>query len=172
MPNLVLIRHAKSDYPPGVADHDRPLSARGRLDAATAANWLDHSAFDTEATAVLVSSARRAQDTWAILSTGLTMTPDRPHQVSVRPDLYEAGVGTLLTMVAQAITQSELNTLILVGHNPTIHAAALHLAGASATGSVIADRFPTCAIAVLQITDPAAGGVLVDVVVPRARDVR
>ena len=26
---LLLLRHAKSDYPAGVADHDRPLAARG-----------------------------------------------------------------------------------------------------------------------------------------------
>ena len=26
---LLLLRHAKSDYPDGVADHERPLAARG-----------------------------------------------------------------------------------------------------------------------------------------------
>ena len=30
---LILVRHAKSDYPWGVDDHDRPLSERGRRDA-------------------------------------------------------------------------------------------------------------------------------------------
>ena len=33
---LVLLRHAKSAYPDDVADHDRPLNARGRRDAPAA----------------------------------------------------------------------------------------------------------------------------------------
>ena len=32
---LVLMRHGKSGYPPGVADHDRPLADRGRREAVT-----------------------------------------------------------------------------------------------------------------------------------------
>ncbi len=38
---LVLLRHAKSAYPPGVADHERPLNDRGRRDAPEAGRWLD-----------------------------------------------------------------------------------------------------------------------------------
>ncbi len=38
--DLILIRHAKSDYPPGVPDHDRPLNARGLRDAPRIGAWL------------------------------------------------------------------------------------------------------------------------------------
>ena len=37
---LLLLRHAKSDYPAGVADHDRPLAPRGMREAALAGDWL------------------------------------------------------------------------------------------------------------------------------------
>ncbi|MGQ3295308.1 MAG: SixA phosphatase family protein, partial [Shinella sp.] len=33
MKRLLLLRHAKSAWPEGVEDHDRPLSDRGRRDA-------------------------------------------------------------------------------------------------------------------------------------------
>ena len=37
---LLLLRHAKSDYPAAVADHDRPLAPRGDREAALAGDWL------------------------------------------------------------------------------------------------------------------------------------
>ena len=37
---LLLLRHAKSDYPAGVADHDRPLAPRGVREAGLAGDWL------------------------------------------------------------------------------------------------------------------------------------
>ena len=40
---LVVLRHAKSAYPPGVVDHDRPLAPRGVVDATAAGAWIrDH----------------------------------------------------------------------------------------------------------------------------------
>lgn len=171
VPDLFLIRHAKSDYPPGVSDHERPLSPRGRQDAAVAANWLEAAEIVHGPTVVLVSSARRAQDTWAILSTGLARSPDSGIQVFPRPDLYEAGVGAVLALITEAFTAGTSGTqsLIVIGHNPTLHATALHLAGASAAGSLIAERFPTCAMAVLRMKDDQSS--LVHVEVPRARSI-
>jgi phosphohistidine phosphatase len=160
VPDLFLIRHAKSDYPPGIPDHDRPLSARGRQDAAVAATWLEQCGLVTGPWLAVVSDARRTRDTWAILGTALSDS-----HVSVRPDLYEAGVGTVLSIITQAWVGVE--SLFIVGHNPTIHATALHLAGISASGSIIAERFPTCAIAVLRARDDEMS--LVHVEVPRAR---
>ena len=37
---LLLLRHGKSDYPPGVTDHQRPLAPRGVHEAALAGDWL------------------------------------------------------------------------------------------------------------------------------------
>ena len=72
---LVLIRHAKSDYPWGVDDHDRPLNERGRRDAPQVGAWLDeHLTWGAAgAPAVRVSTARRAQLTWTLAGSRLTM---------------------------------------------------------------------------------------------------
>ncbi|MSW11732.1 MAG: histidine phosphatase family protein, partial [Actinobacteria bacterium] len=40
---LVLIRHAKSAYPVGVDDHERPLNERGVRDATAVGEWLANS---------------------------------------------------------------------------------------------------------------------------------
>ena len=60
---LVLLRHGKSAYPPGVPDHDRPLADRGRRQAALAGEHvrthLDH--IDL----VLCSTSERTRQTLA-----------------------------------------------------------------------------------------------------------
>lgn len=167
MPDLLLIRHAKSDYPAGISDHDRPLSARGRLDAAVAANWLAQSAIVTAPAIALVSSARRTRDTWAILQTGLEQSAQLSLTVNITSDLYEAGVGAVEALVARH--RDDGQTVIVVGHNPTMHATALHLAGDSVAQTVLAERFPTCTIAVVRMGADSISGALVDLQVPRAK---
>jgi hypothetical protein len=39
---LLLLRHAKSDYPQGVVDHDRPLAPRGEREAGLAGTGCGH----------------------------------------------------------------------------------------------------------------------------------
>ena len=58
---LLLLRHAKSDYPAGVADHERPLAPRGIREAALAGNWLRAHAPGVDA--VLCSTATRTRQT-------------------------------------------------------------------------------------------------------------
>jgi len=45
---LIALRHAKSDWSGGVADHDRPLAGRGRREAALAGRWLRENAADID----------------------------------------------------------------------------------------------------------------------------
>ena len=58
---LLLLRHAKSDYPDGVGDHARPLAPRGVREAALAGDWLRANAPRVDA--VLCSSATRTRQT-------------------------------------------------------------------------------------------------------------
>lgn len=135
------MRHAKSDYPAGVADLDRPLNDRGRRDAAAAGQWLaEHWASIVRGRVeVLVSSATRAQQTWALAGEGC------PATVRTEPRVYEAAVTTILDLVAA----SGASTVMVVGHNPTLEDCMHHLAGA---GSVMATAvMKTCAIAVLDL---------------------
>ena len=139
---LLLMRHAKSDYPPGVADHDRPLAPRGIKQAGLAGDWLRANAPVIDA--VLCSTATRARQTLA--NTGI----DAPVRYSER--LYGATPGTMIEEINTV--GEEVETLLVVGHEPTMSALALGLAGSgtdAAAAERISAKFPTSAIAVLTV---------------------
>src|SRR5262249_60023718 len=83
---LLLMRHAKSSYPPGVADHDRPLAPRGIREAGLAGDWLRTNAPHIDA--VLCSTATRARRT--LTDTGIDAT------VRYSERLYDATPGTMI----------------------------------------------------------------------------
>lgn len=152
---LLLLRHAKSDYPAGIPDHDRPLNERGLRDARAAGAWIaEHQdeLFSGEAI-VIVSSALRAQQTWGRIEEYL---PNLPWMTESR--LYDAACSTLMS-IAEA---SEADTTLLVAHNPTIEETALFLAADDGRGlkERIRSKFPTCGLVVLDLStfNPWAGG--------------
>jgi phosphohistidine phosphatase len=64
MRRLILMRHAKSSWAdPGQRDLDRPLNKRGRHAAGALGAWLKRRGYAPGH--ALVSTARRAQETWA-----------------------------------------------------------------------------------------------------------
>ncbi len=139
---LLLMRHAKSDYPPGVADHDRPLAPRGVKQAGLAGDWLRANAPAIDA--VLCSTATRARQTLA--NTRL----DAPVRYSER--LYGATPGTMIEEINAV--GDDVQTLLVVGHEPTMSGLALGLAGTgtdAAAAERISAKFPTSAIAVLTV---------------------
>lgn len=144
---LVLVRHAKSDYPLGVEDHDRPLSLRGERDAPQIGRWLmeslpleigDRSCF-------VVSSARRAQQTWNSLASVLT-GPWAEASVETDPRVYEASPSTLREVVRE---RSGHDTVVVVGHNPGLLQLISELGAPGAVRSEALAKFPTSAVAVL-----------------------
>ena len=143
---LLLLRHAKSDYPPGVADHERPLAARGEREAALAGNWLRAHAPAVDA--VLCSTATRTRETLA------RTRIDAP--VSYVDRLYDATPGAVIAEINQV--DPEVETLLVIGHEPTMSSLALGLATADGSNSTAAERistkFPTSAIAVLRTGEP------------------
>ncbi|MGV0853384.1 SixA phosphatase family protein [Mycolicibacterium phlei] len=155
---LLLLRHAKSDYPPGVADHDRPLAARGVREAGLAGDWLRANAPTIDA--VLCSTAVRTRETLA--RTRVTAP------VEFRDRLYDATPGTVIDEINRVQTHFdfEVRTLLLIGHEPAMSAVALGLANADdsdiAAAEDISMKYPTSAIAVLRTgarwEDLALGG--------------
>ncbi|MFZ1178760.1 MAG: histidine phosphatase family protein [Mycobacterium sp.] len=140
---LLLIRHAKSDYPPGVPDHDRPLAPRGVKQAGLAGDWLRANVPAIEF--VLCSTATRARQTLA------NTRIDAPVRYSEW--LYGATPGTMIEEINTV--SAGVSTLLVVGHEPTMSAVALGLAGDDGTEGAAAERisakFPTSAIAVLSV---------------------
>ncbi|WP_207569072.1 SixA phosphatase family protein [Mycobacterium decipiens] len=162
--NLVLMRHAKSAYPNGVADHERPLAPRGIRESGLAGDWLRANLPTIDG--VLCSTATRARQTLA--GTGI----DAPVRYAER--LYDAAPGTVIEEINRV--GDDVKALLVVGHEPTTSAVALILAGASGTDAAaverISEKFPTSGIAVLRVAgswkDVEPGGAaLVGFHVPR-----
>ena len=148
---VIVVRHAKSDYPGGVSDHDRPLNDRGRRDAPAAGRWLEENVVwpDGAAPLVLVSSAHRAQLTWSLAREALS---DRWREATVRDDprIYEADVSALRALLVEAAPDaSPPATILLVGHNPGLAGLIDELALSEPATWEATAKFPTSAIAVL-----------------------
>ncbi len=137
---LALLRHAKSAYPTGLADHDRPLAPRGVRQAALAGDWLRGNLPAVDQ--VLCSTAIRARQT--LSRAGIKAA------VRYAERLYGAGVATVLSEIGTV--SDDVNTLLVVGHEPTMSDVALELAGSdTAAAQRIREKFPTSAIAVLSV---------------------
>lgn len=164
---LLVLRHAKSDYPAGVADHDRPLAPRGVREAGLAGDWLRENAPTVDA--VLCSTATRTRETLA--RTGVAAP------VEFRDRLYDATPGTVIDEINRAQTHFdvEVRTLLVIGHEPAMSAVSLGLAAPDSNTAAAEDismKFPTSAIAVLRADDPwdrwaLHGAALVTFHVPR-----
>ncbi|MEZ0355209.1 hypothetical protein CRM90_18480 [Mycobacterium sp. ENV421] len=137
------MRHAKSDYPNGVPDHDRPLASRGIREGGLAGDWLRANipAIDL----VLCSSATRTRQT--LERTGITAP------VTYSQRLYGATPGTMLVEINQV--PDDVATLMVVGHEPTMSQLSLGLADPGRSDRAAADgismKYPTSAIAVLRV---------------------
>jgi len=79
---LILLRHAKSAWPVGVGDHDRPLARRGRREAPLAGRWLNENAREIDL--AVCSSANRTRQTWMRVAEQLDNMP----QLRVNERLY------------------------------------------------------------------------------------
>lgn len=167
MKRLILMRHAKTEaWHEGIDDHGRALVERGIQDAAmmgehmVSLGWRpDHA---------LVSTARRARETWRYASGALGGA-----EPTYEDDLYLAGPSTIESVLAA----HELHgTLLLIGHNPGIHDFACGLArvGGASDDFALArlfEKFPTGCIALFEASEERsfhrAAFRLMDVVRPK-----
>jgi phosphohistidine phosphatase len=160
---LILVRHAKSSWSdPDLADHDRPLNARGRDAASAVGRYLRSLGLRLDL--VLCSSATRAVQTLERLD--LERTP-----LVVEDELYGAGAATLLARVRGV--SNDVGSLMVIAHNPGMEDLARLLAGGN-DDLAAAGKFPTGAVADLEFAVEGwpevapGGGRLRTFVVPRA----
>lgn len=131
MKTLLLARHAKSDWDdPRLADHDRPLNARGRRDAPAMAQRLVEDGI--RLTHVVSSTALRARSTADAYAAAFRL------EVADERLLYAASAHTILSIASNL--PDEAGVAMLVGHNPGMQEAVADL-----TGEFV--EFPTCVIA-------------------------
>lgn len=142
MLRLMLLRHAKSDWPDGVADIDRPLARRGREAAPRMGAYMADEGLHPDL--VLVSPARRARETWDLVAPALGEVETRSE-----PRIYEAPAERLLQVVREA---GRARGLMLVGHNPGFEDLARRLVGHGDRYAYarLAQKYPTAGLAVID----------------------
>ena len=95
----------------------------------------------------LVSAAQRTRETFDLAAAAMKSIP----RAEITRDLYLSGARKLIRRLAQ--TPAEIETLLVVGHNPDMQEVALWLAGTDGRKEAMALRakFPTAAVAVFGI---------------------
>jgi phosphohistidine phosphatase len=149
---LVLIRHAKSAYPHGVPDHERPLAGKGRRHAQAAGRWLVSEG--PRIGLALCSDATRARHTWEIVHAAL-LAAGNDVPTRQEPALYGAEPDEVVALVQARA--GEVATVAVIGHEPTMSGVAKLLAGAGSDAGSLATvtaKFPTSGIAVLHFQGP------------------
>lgn len=118
------MRHAKaSPSTAGVADFERPLVEEGRVAAALVGSFLKREKFKVDL--AMSSPAIRARETIDSVLQAAGMS------LKVRADqrLYDGGALALLEVLAEV--EDDLQTVLLVGHNPVLEDFVQHLTGES-----------------------------------------
>ena len=163
----MLLRHAKAEKAEsGMRDRDRPLSARGRADAARIGAYLVQQALAPDR--VMVSSALRTRETWEHIAPAFSTAPSVDHEDS----LYESGSQTILTTIKAA--DRSISALLVIGHNPGLYDVARHLLAGETRG--LDEGLPTAGLVVIDFADnnwrklTARSGRLQAFVTPRLLD--
>jgi phosphohistidine phosphatase len=145
MRTLHLLRHAKSSWDDdSLADHERPLSPRGVRDAKRIGKHLG--TLPAPPDLVLCSSAVRTRQTLDLIRSSLGDAT-----VHVEEGLYGASVGELLERL-RGLPEAARSALV-IGHNPGIQDLALDLAATGPLLEAVSVKFPTCALATLDLGD-------------------
>lgn len=163
---LLLLRHAKSSWDdPSLADHDRPLSKRGRKAAAAMSEAIHARGLAPDR--ALVSTALRACQTWEALAPW----PQTPPFAFVR-ELYHAPPTAMLDLLRRF--DDPVRSVLLVGHNPGLMELAILLIGSddSVAARKLVSRYPTGALALFETDSPwgelgPGSATLKDFVVPK-----
>ena len=147
MKRLLLLRHGKAE---GAASDDRKraLIPRGKTDSARIGSFLREDAYIPDT--VLCSNAIRTRQTLDAVLPELQAKP----AVKYLAELYLAEPELVLSLIRKSSDQ--VQTLLIIGHNPGLEQCALALAAVPLEKKlrkrydVMDEKFPTCALAVID----------------------
>jgi phosphohistidine phosphatase len=146
MLTLSLLRHAKSAWDePSLEDHERALAPRGIKAARDMGKFLAEEKLRPDL--ILCSGAVRARATLALI---LSEIGASGIDIAYNDSIYLAHPATMIEIVRKVANGPK--HVMLIGHNPGLHAMALELTG-SGNRRVIAElaaKFPTAALAVIS----------------------
>jgi phosphohistidine phosphatase len=150
MKYLTVIRHAKSSWAqPGLADHDRPLNARGLRAAPAIAQFLHHTYLGGNQAEpllppidrILCSTAQRTLSTAQIMRETFGMDIE---QLILDQRLYLAPEQRILQIIRDC--DESWQHIMIVGHNPGLHD---FLNRIMARAKI--NRLPTCTANILAL---------------------
>ena len=168
---LSLLRHAKAAREaPADGDIGRPLTGRGRRNADAVGKWMTAAKLSPDH--ILCSIAARARGTLELVLPHLAGKP----KVTYADALYLAGPLLLLKHLHEAPKRSM--HVLMIGHNPGLHALALDLVGTGPQDRIAAlgRKLPTSGLAVIRFdlaawSDVVAGtGTLMAFTTPAEED--
>lgn len=137
MKTLILLRHAKSSWGNAtLGDHDRPLNARGKHDAPRMGRLLVDQ--DLIPDLIVSSTAVRAADTADLVA----LAAGYEAEIVYTGRLYHAAPETYLELASELSDQ--VNTVLMVGHNPGIEELVEELSG-------YGEHMPTAAMIVFEV---------------------
>lgn len=126
MSDVLLLRHAKSDWSVEVDDFDRPLNNRGKRSAQRIGEWLK--THDLVPEQVWVSTAKRTMETAEKTLKAMELPTSLIKPI---PELYEASSFMVLDVILKA--RKNVGLTLIIGHNPGMEMALLDL---------VADQLP------------------------------
>ncbi|PCI02976.1 MAG: phosphohistidine phosphatase [Hyphomicrobiales bacterium] len=168
MLRLFILRHAKSSWATsGLSDVQRSLNERGLKDLPKIAKNMSLRNYRPEH--IYCSPAKRTRMTLSGLFDGETSMPP----VTFSESLYSGGAQDYLDTI---VTHTRAESLMFIGHNPSVHILANQLVRSGETAQLdeLAIKYPTGTMSVIDFdidewrelsTD---SGVLIDFMKPRA----
>lgn len=165
---LILMRHAKSDWHSHLPDIDRPLNARGVEDAIRMGVYLKQA--DLVPDKMVVSAAQRTQETAGLLLDGFSVEQD---SVIIDQQLYLADTETLCETIE--LYASDSQRLMLLAHNPGLDYLVEYLASSAPTLSSSGKLMTTCSAACFSLDSPGSvrkqgQGILQQIIRPKEID--
>ena len=146
MKKLLLVRHASSDYAElGSKDIDRALNETGIQQAHSMATYVKDKGVCPDL--LIVSPAVRTRKTALFFVDSFGIGENK---INLVDDVYEAEPETLLEIIRNV--SNEIETLMLVGHNPSIALLSSYLS------DEVIEQVPTCGVVdlIFDINDWAA----------------
>ncbi len=137
---LLLMRHAKSDWSSHTPDIDRPLNGRGRDDAIRMGAYLNQQGIAPDT--MVVSVAERTRETARLLLNSLRLDDKN---IIFDSQLYLADRETLSDVIE--LYASDDQCLLILAHNPGMDYLVSYLASIAPPLSANGKLMTTCALA-------------------------
>jgi phosphohistidine phosphatase len=143
MRTLYLLRHAQAATPQGVEDKHRPLTQQGLADALALGRLMKAKGYKPDF--IICSPARRTQQTMRKVLESLGEIKTVMPQAA-----YYTTTGQLYDMLKTV--DGNIQNLMLISHNPSIHSLVRFLAGLGTDESILRlnTEYQECTLSVLE----------------------